>query len=310
MAGRMSRPASGDPRMVMVPAASIRPVTTAALAARTAVRRGVARQDGADHAGAVFAAGREHGHDGDDRLAGIDPGEAGLGGVHLAGSTGMAGWIAKRRPGQPQQITARRRRVTTRTCGGSPVLARGVRAGCRWRCLAAAHRSCSGSPPTVPPVIWLAAVFSLRMRPPSTPATTRVARTSPRSGSIPTSANLGLEDARLRRRGRRGGRSRRQRAAQCTSSRARQAPDPPPRDQRPSPRPGPRHRQVPSARGAWTAHLTPGRRGRGSGSRPTAGRRGPHGPSPPPGPGRGQERPRNWHGARARARPLLPTTPV
>src|SRR5262252_5697565 len=38
----MSRPASSDPRMARVPAASVRPVTRTAFAARTVVRRGMA----------------------------------------------------------------------------------------------------------------------------------------------------------------------------------------------------------------------------------------------------------------------------
>ena len=42
MPGRMSRPASRDPATAMVPAASTRPLTMAALAARTAGRRGIA----------------------------------------------------------------------------------------------------------------------------------------------------------------------------------------------------------------------------------------------------------------------------
>ena len=54
---------------------------TAALAASTVARRGHRRQRDADHAGAVLAADGQHGHDGDDRLAEVDPGQADLGGV-------------------------------------------------------------------------------------------------------------------------------------------------------------------------------------------------------------------------------------
>ena len=43
-------------------------------------------------------------------------------------------------------------------------------------------------PITVPPMIWLRAVFSLRMRPASTAETSRAMRKSPRSASIRTSA--------------------------------------------------------------------------------------------------------------------------
>ena len=63
----------------MVPAASTTPVTSDGLGGQDGGPARHRRQGGADHAAAVLAADRQHGQDGDHRLAELDPGEAELG---------------------------------------------------------------------------------------------------------------------------------------------------------------------------------------------------------------------------------------
>ena len=52
-------------------------------------------------------------------------------------------------------------------------------------------------PPMVPPMIWLRAVFSLRMRPASTTVVMRATRIRPRSSSTRTSTNLAANGPEL-----------------------------------------------------------------------------------------------------------------
>ena len=125
-------PASTEASTATAPATRVAAPTTAAFAVSTRHRRGVAASVSADHPGAVLAADHGHGHDRDDGLAQVDPGEADLGRVDLAGRPGRAGHRVRREP-RPPPRSARPRPAAASRC----------RAGCAaWSTPRAPRPSC------------------------------------------------------------------------------------------------------------------------------------------------------------------------